>query len=323
MEKQQISAKIVAHSKSSVNAKEIVTFELNYPRFCHSELMTHRMFSRNAASSRAIPVAKVIEQVRENPAMPIHWGKNQSGMQAKEELEGQQLKDVKVEWLIAADGAADSAAYMSELGAHKQIVNRILEPFQLMKTVVTATEWKNFFWLRNSPDAQPEIKRLAEVMLEALEGSEPFMLGAGEWHTPYYADGYWIPRGTIQNTDGSCTVDQLGFTLQQALAISSSCCAQVSYRKLDDSLEKALDIYARLVESEPVHASPFEHQATPMKEKDDYSISHRENDGCNLLSPCTWENGITHSDVNGNLWSGNLMGFIQHRQLIPNNVVQG
>lgn len=313
---EQIKAKVIAHSKSAYTGKEIITFELEYPRFIHGELMTHRMFSRNAMSSRAVPIEKMIEQVRTDFASPIHWGKNQSGMQAKKELEGQQLKDVKAEWLIAADGAADSAAYMSALGAHKQIVNRILEPFQIMKTVVTATEWENFFWLRNHEDAQPEIKRLAGLMLEALEESICYTLKAGEWHMPYYAEGYWIPHyetpeGIIDNRP-----------LEDALAISASCCAQVSYRQLDDSLEKAKRVYERLVESEPVHASPFEHQATPMErggefwdEDGDYSI--------NTLDPLTWQYGITHSDMNGNLWSGNFCGFVQHRQLIPNNVKKG
>lgn len=289
----QISAKIIAHSKSAVTGKEIVTFELIYPRFIHSELMTHRMFSRNAASSRAIPVTKMIEQVINNPAKPVHWGKNQSGMQAKEELEEVLLNGVKIDWNKAALSAARVAESMADFGAHKQLVNRILEPFQWMKTVVTATEWENFFWLRNHEDAQPEIKRLAEVMLEAVKESSTVNLKVGEWHVPYYGEGYW------KEGDSS--------SVEDALAISSSCCAQVSYRLLDDSLEKARVIYKRLVESEPVHASPFEHQASPMA----FPV---ENNGC------AWEEGVTHMTINGEMWSGNFKGWIQHRQLIPNNV---
>ena len=286
-----IEAKILAHSKSSVNGKEIVTFELQYPRFIHSELMTHRLFSRNAASSRAVPVTKMIEQVSNSPAVPCHWGKNQPGMQAKEELSGDELYDVKQYWDFAAEKAADYADLMNKKGAHKQIVNRILEPFQMMKTIVTATEFDNFFWLRKHEDAQPEIKRLAEVMWDALQSSEPVELAAGDWHTPYFGAGYWQ--------------EGCGTPLEDALAISSSCCAQVSYRKLDDSLEKAKDIFAKLIESKPCHASPTEHQATPMEVDFDY---------------ITWPDGVTHMDRNGNLWSGNFCGFVQHRQLIPDNV---
>lgn len=307
-----ISAKIIQHSISP-SGQQIVTWELEYPRFIHGEFMTHRLFSRNAASSRAIPVATIIEQVRTNPAMPIHWGQNQSGMQAKEHLTGPLTSAAKYIWKKAANFAAGMAEALTKIGLHKQATNRILEPFQTMKTVMTATCMDNFFWLRNHPDAQPEIKRLAELMWEALQASKPFELRPGEWHVPYvhrirkhnYSTGedgaveYWDVRAATK------------LTLEQAIAISSSCCAQVSYRKLDDSLEKAEFVYKRLVESEPVHASPFEHQATPM------SLAKRTP---GALLGTAWEDGVTHVDKDGNFWSGNFIGFVQHRQLIPNNV---
>lgn len=301
----QISAKIVADSISQ--GKRITTFELEYPRFIHSELMTHRVFSRNAMSSRAIPIEKMIEQVRTNPAMPIHWGKNQSGMQAKEELEGSALGSVQFYWKDAAIDAALSAEYLSDDGLHKQVVNRILEPFQTMKTVLTSTEFENFYWLRNHEDAQPEIKKLAAEMLKAQQQSKPIPLLPGEWHLPYYGE-HGALFGSFSDED-----------LDNAKAISASCCAQVSYRKLDDSLEKALNVYKRLVESEPVHASPFEHQATPMN-----ATSYYKGKELNELGDSdTWEKGITHVDKQENFWSGNFCGWIQHRQLIPNNVKKG
>ena len=293
----KIKAAVIAHSKSSVNGKEIITMELEYPRFIHGEFMTHRMFSRNAASSRAIPVSKMIEQVWNDPAKPVHWGKNQAGMQASEELVGVPLCLVKGYWEDAAHYAASFARQMSQEGAHKQVVNRILEPFQVMKTVVTATEWENFYWLRNHEDAQPEIKRLAEVMLEAASKSKANPLDPEDWHVPYYKDGFWM-----QGMEDS---------LEDALAISASCCAQVSYRLLDDSIEKARMVYKRLVESSPVHASPFEHQASPMQ-YDSF---------CDLENG--WEDGVTHMDHGGNMWSGNFQSWIQHRQLIPDNVKRG
>lgn len=301
----QITAKILAYSKSEVNQQTIVSWELEYPRFIHSELVTHRLFSRNAASSRAIPVEKMIEQVRTSPAQPLHWGKNQPGMQAKEELQGPARMKVFKAWRdIAAVQAADVAGYMNDQGAHKQIVNRVLEPFQTMKTVVTSTEFDNFFWLRNHPDAQPEIHELARVMLETLDKEESVLLQPGDWHVPYFGGGYWLQ---------GC-----GIPLEDALAISSSCCAQVSYRKLDDSLEKARRVFQRLVESKPVHASPFEHQATPMsKTKTACAIGGY---GVNNTDCQSWEKGVTHMDRTLALWSGNFKGFIQHRQLIPDNV---
>jgi len=291
----EITAKIIAHSVTQ-QGKQIVTFELEYPRFIHSELMTHRLFSRNAASSRAIPVAKMIEQVRLAPAMPVHWGKNQPGMQAKEELDDWNKGLVQGYWEGASYNAARLAEDMNNAGAHKQIVNRILEPFQMMKTVLTATELDNFFWLRKHKDAQPEIKLLAEKMWEVLEASDPVELAAGDWHTPYFGAGYWLK--------------DCGISLEDALAISSSCCAQVSYRKLDDSLEKAKDIFGKLIESKPCHASPTEHQASPMAYPKVVESTY-------VFST---EDGITHADMNGDYWSGNFKGWIQHRQLIPENV---
>lgn len=299
----QITAKVIAHSKSVVNGKDIITMELEYPRFIHSEFMTHRMFSRNAASSRAIPVSKMIELVEDDPAMPVHWGRNQPGMQAKEELDSQQKNYAIHEWQQASHDAVGWAEVLNLRGVHKQIVNRILEPFQTMKTVVTATEWENFYWLRNHEDAQPEIKRLAEVMLEAVSKSKAITLLPGEWHVPYYEGGFWMQG--------------MGDSVEDALAISASCCAQVSYRLLDDSIEKAHMVYKRLVESSPVHASPFEHQATPMQySKTDGFCSDDTQEGL-------WQDGVTHMDKEYNFWSGNFQGWAQYRQMIPNNVKRG
>lgn len=293
-----ISAKILAYSRD-YRGRYIVSWELEYPRFIHGEFMTHRLFSRNAASSRAIPVAAMIQTVRDNPARPIHWGANQPGMQASRELEGDALSAVQRMWEEAALDAARNAEIMDKYGAHKQIANRILEPFQTMKTVMTATCLDNFFWLRNHEDAQPEIRELARLMWEALQGENAVLLQPGDWHVPYFGAGYWLKN--------------CGIPLEDALAISASCCAQVSYRRLDDTLEKAQIIFQRLVDSKPVHASPFEHQATPMQEHDPDDWVNYEGDAT------SWEKGVTHADRSGNLWSGNFIGFIQHRQLLDDH----
>lgn len=296
-----ITAKIVADSLSPLG--RITTFELEYPRFIHSELMTHRLFSRNAASSRAIPVKTAIELIQQNTAMPIHWGKNQPGMSAKEECNAMldtssesQGYDREEWWLEARDMAILHAKEYANKGYHKQIVNRLLEPFTHIKVVLTATEFDNWFWLRNHEDAQPEIRELAKRMHEEYTQSKPFSLNGVFWHVPYYNKGQWVP--TKSDAD-FVLLDENGVTLSDALAISSSCCAQVSYRKLDDSVEKARNIFARLVESMPPHFSPFEHQATPMPTD------------ANFNTP-----GVTHLDRYGNYWSGNFKGWIQHRQFI-------
>lgn len=326
-----ITAKILAYSRDH-RGRYIVSWELEYPRFIHGEFMTHRLFSRNAASSRAIPVKTMIAAVQQSPAMPIHWGMNQPGMQAKEELTGAELEAVQFLWNLAAREAADTAKRMDALGAHKQIVNRILEPFQTMKTVMTATCLDNFFWLRNHEDAQPEIKELARLMWEALQGATAFELKPGEWHVPYVE----VTRdfaGKIMYVGESTKEDPLAvpdvdtdrymriYTLEEALAISSSCCAQVSYRRLDDTLEKAQIIFQRLVDSKPVHASPFEHQATPMAQT---AFMHGGSGHSWPFINCassitTWQKGITHVDRKGEFWSGNFIGFIQHRQLLDDH----
>lgn len=309
-----ISAKIIADSLAP-NGQRITTFELEYPRFIHAEFMTHRLFSRNAASSRAIPVAKAIELIQADTAKPIHWGKNQPGMSAKEECnaliashsecDGYDREDW---WDEARDSAIYHATYFNEAGYHKQIVNRLLEPFTHIKVVCTATEYDNFFWLRRHPDAQPEIQELAEKMWREYTTSLPFEMNEGDWHVPYYKTGWWRSSGYIRAPELEEIDDKRGGnTLAEAIAISSSCCAQVSYRRLDDTLEKALDIYKRLVESKPVHASPFEHQATPIPF---FKPAHHKD----------WPAGMTHVDRDYGMWSGNLKGWIQNRQLIPNNV---
>jgi len=304
-----ISATIVADSISEVGER-ITTYELEYPRFIHSEVMTHRLFSRNAASSRAIPVDKMIEHVSENTAMPIHWGMNQRGMQAQEECTDKPVGYSSREdaWDFACDRAIDVAGSFAGAGYHKQIVNRLLEPFQFIKVVLTATEFDNFFWLRKHPDAQPEIAELAKVMWEAREESEPSLLRAGEWHVPYYNGNYgygvWKNSGYARVDTGLEPTDhkRFGYTLTEALKISASCCAQVSYRTLNNTYEKAMDIYSKLASGRKVHASPFEHVAKPMSD----SPHH--------------ENGVTHKDNVGNYWSGNFKGWIQLRQTLDNHV---
>ena len=268
------------------------------------EFMTHRQFSRNAASSRAIPVMTVIEQVENNPACPIYWGKNQAGMQAKEELTGSELDFCKREWELSAVDAAYRAKRMHEQGLHKQNVNRILEPYQFIKVVMTSTERINWTKLRYHSDAQPEIYDLAMKMKHAQDNSIPRVLYHDEWHIPYI---HWN-RDNETDKQYFYTVGAEGkkeyLLEEEALIISSSLCAQVSYRKSDDTLEKATKIYDRLVNTKPVHASPLEHQLL---------VAHHGFDK---------HKGWTHVDKWGNYWSGNIRGFVQHRQLIPNHDVK-
>lgn len=281
-----ITAKIIADSISTKGVR-ITTMELNYPRFIHSEFMTHRQFSRNASSSRAIPVEKQIHQVFNTPATPIHWGKNQPGMQARKEIDFPTLaQDI---WKYASELAVDRAYELKDLDIHKQIVNRLLEPFQYIKVIVTATEYDNFFKLRCHEDAQPEMYELARCMKEAMEESTPKLLKHGEWHLPYV--DFPGPRGKE-------------LSLEKAIKCSVARCARVSYLNHDNSnpnIEKDIALADKLLEAG--HMSPFEHQATPMDfAKDTYALA--------------WEKGVTHKDRKDNFWSGNFRGFLQYRQLL-------
>lgn len=241
-----ITAKVIAHSAHD-GCPDLITLELKYPRFIHSEFMTHRVFSRNASSSRAIPVKRMIQDVLDDPAMPIEWGSNKPGMQAGEEIE--YTETAKAEWLIAMREAVRSAEELHILGLHKQIVNRILEPFQHISVVCTATDWDNFFALRDHPAAQPEIRELARVMRKAIDGS---VASDDNWHLPYVTDEDW--RFAYKSN-----VDW-----QFLASLSAARCARVSYLNHDGS---AADIdkdraLAEMLLSER-HASPFEHQARP------------------------------------------------------------
>lgn len=238
-----ISAKVIADSVSPLGAR-LTTMELSYPRFIHGELMTHRVFSRNAASSRAIPTSKLIEQVRTNPAMPVEWGSNKPGMQAGPELRGADKWLAEATWKVAATNAARQASILAEAGAHKQTVNRLLEPFMWMKTIVSSTEWDNFFQQRISPHSQPEMCRLALLMSDALHASEPEYVDYDGWHTPYFPT-------------------PLSEAVYEERCISVARCARVSYLNHDGTrdVQKDLDLYARL--KRDGHWSPFEHVATP------------------------------------------------------------
>lgn len=299
-----ISAKILADSINS-SGDRMTSLELNFPRFILAENNTHRILSKNAASSRAIPVEAMLKQIEAAPAMPVHWGQNNPGMQSKQELDDTRKSAAQCVWLAAMKSAIAHASVMSDkegINAHKQIVNRLTEPFAMTKQVLSGTHFGNLLNLRDHADAQPEFQELAKCIRLVMEQSMPKRLNPGEWHLPY-----------VDFVDNKYFVSGEEVSLEVARKVSASCCAQVSYRKLDDSIEKALKIFDMLHLEDPhnqnKHSSPVEHQATPM---DNYSIP---------FSPQTWQPGITHVRKDGSLWSGNLRGWIQHRQLIANEAV--
>jgi thymidylate synthase ThyX len=295
-----IQAKIIEDSISTAG-KRITTFQLMYPRFIHAELMTHRVFSRNASSSRAIPVSKMLEMVRDDPAMPIHWGRNQPGMQAKEELLLGDRMHAKQLWHEAAIKASFIAEKMMEVGLHKQVANRILEPFQHISVVLTATEFDNWFELRAHEDAQPEIQYLAREMQLIMAGSTPKALAPNEWHLPYITDDDRTNIVTFLK-QGRITRDEprQSEINEMLCRISAARCCRVSYLKHDGTtaaIDEDLALCEKLVGAKPLHASPFEHQATP-----DTRLE--------------FEPGVPIRDWNHPELHGNFTGWIQYRKQI-------
>mgnify|MGYP001164607978 FL=1 len=244
------SVEIILDSLNPYNGVRLTTMKLLLPRFILAQFNTHRVFSSNTSSSRAIPIHKVIEQVKNNPAMPLVWGSNKAGMQAGDELDYFEQEASKVYWDGALKAAINYAEHLNISGLHKQHVNRILEPFQLIEVLVTATEWDNFFELRCHEDAQPEIHHLACLMRDAMFYSTPI---EREMHIPFISDGFAKP-------------------VERSVAR----CARVSYTLRDGttSIEKDLELYDRLVGSEPLHASPAEHQAIAL-ESDEFCRNFR------------------------------------------------
>ena len=279
-----ITAKIIADSISEAG-KRITSLQLRYPRFIHAEFMTHRVFSRNASSSRAIPIERLIKDIIDDTAMPIHWGKNQPGMQADEECDAEiklnvfppssygydsPWKTVNKEeaWFKARDNAIEIAKAFNEAGYHKQIVNRLLEPFSHINVIVTATEWDNFFALRCHKDAQPEIRELATKMRVEMGISTPQLLKPGEWHLPYVTqeDRQSVLRDCNRDVIRSYSKNEKLVFEDVLLRCSVARCARVSYLTYEmkkPEIEADLKLYDRLVGSVPLHASPAEHQATP------------------------------------------------------------
>jgi thymidylate synthase ThyX len=239
-----ISAKIITDSVcSSVDGKRITSFILEYPRFIHAELMTHRVFSRNAASSRAIPINKFIEDVLTNPAMPIHWGAKQKGMQADSEVDEEtKIKAMQI-WHEAKEDSIRHAKRLNELGLHKQVANRLMEPFFHITTLVTATEFKNFFKLRAHKAAQPEIRELAYKMLDLYENNIPKEKNIGEWHIPF-GDQYLT-----------------GLSIREKLKVATARAARISYKNFEGQINIDNDYQLHNDLLAEGHFSPFEHSA--------------------------------------------------------------
>jgi len=244
-------AKVILDSISPANVR-LTTFEVTLPRIVLAEFNTHRMLSRNSASSRAIPVEKMLKKVQEDPFIPIYWGKNQKGMQAEEELSEELQNEAQKAWLAGRDFAVAAAGKLLELGIHKQVANRLLEPFLWHTIICTATELENFFNLRDHKMAQPEIRRGVQLMKECYAASIPQHVSPDCWHLPL-----------VTGVD-EVTLLRENFTWRQLAEISCARCARVSYLTHDGKRDprKDLELCADLIKNG--HMSPLEHAARVM-----------------------------------------------------------
>lgn len=278
-----IEAKIVADSVGP-NGIRLTTFVLTYPRFIHSEFMTHRVISRNASSSRAIPVKKQIQMVIDNPAIPLAFTKNQKGMQGGEALDGDAHMRAYTAWMDARDAAVCHAQMLADLDVHKQYSNRVLEPFSHITVVASATDWANFFALRCHEMAQPEIHALADAMYDEYSKNTPKNLLEGQWHLPFVSES--DVEVTHSDSDGLVGEELRILLIKRSVAR----CARVSYLNHEGknpTLQEDLQLYERLLGGSPIHASPAEHQAQATNNPQF-------------------------------VFSGNLRGFIQYRKTLKN-----
>lgn len=303
---------LIQASICTITKTPIFTLMLEYPRYIHSQLLTHRVFSKNSSSTRAVPLKASIQNIRENPA-EYFWTLNQPGMQGQR-VDNPLVRDAANNILFDAMESSIRASLLlglptSEggLNIHKQDAGRLLEPFQNIRVCLTSTQWDNWDWLRVDKAAQPAIDQLANMMkhVRELALASAMELQPDEWHLPFI-----VRKRNSLGVLEYFAEDGIQVTLEEAQMISMSSAAQTSYRKLDTTLEKADDLYAKLFTGDKVHASPSEHQATP--------IAFDEGNICDIDN---WPVGVTHMDNKANLWSGNFRHWIQLRQLIPNNAM--
>jgi thymidylate synthase ThyX len=294
-----IEAKVIADSISP-QGDRLTTFILTFPRIILAEFNTHRMFSRNSASSRAIPFEKMVKSVQENPFIPIAWQKDHKGMQGNEYVTSEEEIQRRIDiWLTSRDWAIKTAKYLYQEDVTKQLCNRLLEPFMWHTVIMTSGKegLENFFDLRDHEAAEIHIQKLARKMKEVYNESTPKKLQAGEWHIPFGDE--WYSASSSFN-----------------LKVSTARCARVSYTVVGEegkepNYENDIKLHDRLLESG--HFSPFEHCAKAMSDEEYYSYSRGRLLVDNKDGYYTIEGPSIDAEFG---WCNNFKGFIPYRYLI-------
>lgn len=310
-----ISAKMIKDSITE-DGRRLTTILTESPLSYHPQNLTHRMFSRNASSSRAQPSTVIIQNVIDDPVYPVRWSKNQRGMQGFEDLDPDKIIQAIEVWDAHRASTLDATRKLNELGLHKQYANRLLTPHQHIKVLWTTVSWDNFMHLRNHPDAQPEEQLFAQAVQEVLDNSTPEVLLHGQWHLPWIREEDWnLGRDFIACEKGLSFKEVRDIEVLELMKnISASRCATLSYGNANGSpstFDKDLARIGKLM-TDPLHASPFEHQATP-----DKLISVQKS----ILINDEWVEQDVSSEWEHPELHGNLTGFIQYRKTMPNEAV--
>jgi thymidylate synthase ThyX len=295
------NAKMVADSIND-HGNRLMTMEITFPRFILAELNTHRMLSKNSASSRAIKFEKMVEAVKKNPFIPLRWMKDHTGMQGTDYLNPIASGYAEEKWLEGRDVSIEIASYLNQTeGVTKQICNRLLEPFMWHTVLISGTEWDNFFALRAHEAAEIHMQRLAELMLECANSSTPVLLQPGEWHIPY---GENLNKESLielieEHEFLAPDRKQVMYDLMR-VKVASARCAQVSYTVVGEDnkpmdYRKLAGLHDRLLKAG--HMSPFEHCARNMTDNE----------------RSRW----TAGPAKAHGWCGNYRGWIQYRKMIP------
>lgn len=331
----KISANIVADS-ISIHGDRVTTFLLTFPRFILPELNTHRMFSRNSASSRAIPFEKMVKMVEEDPFIPIAWQKDHKGMQGTEYFNEEESKSKIKEWLIARDNAVTQAKKLHSEGVTKQLCNRLLEPFLWHTVLLTATEFENFFKLRCPqyvinwyPKDRPEALEPTQATFKSKEQAILYTGECSNWtendwrtsniaqaeiHMQALAEAMWdaynkstpvFLRENQWHIPYRENIDR--DNIDDVIKIATARCARLSYMTFDNEIdyEKDIKLHDKLIENG--HLSPLEHICQCLTEEE-YQASTK-----------------TIGFYNGRIileegWCGNLRGFKSYRYIIENGI---
>lgn len=239
---EQVSYKAEVIADSIYRQSRITTIQCTFPRIMLCDFNTHRVLSKNSASSRAIPATRKIADVRANPFVP-DFANNKAGMKAGEPLTEEEQRLAKLDWLESAELACKQAEKLVVRNVHKQWVNALVDPFTWQTVICTGTEWENFFALRAHPDARPEFEIIAKMMKAAMEASTPQKLSRGEWHLPYT-----YPEERLNVT-------------QDVILAACGRIARVSYETHNGKRDIQADIKLANTLRIDGHMSPFEHIA--------------------------------------------------------------